>query len=167
MKKRKKRITPAALFFLFVIIFLLVYNPFSARLMTIIISSANGVDRDVFYKLVEAESSFNSFAVSRKKAIGLGQVKSSTARYIFPHYVPGMLFFPPTNLHISAIYYKHLLEKYRGNHTLALAAYNWGEGNVDHKLRQEEITIDSDKNYRELFVNVPETYYYVGKVLRD
>lgn len=161
-RKRKKRFKILLWLFL---AFFLIYNPVSVRIMTVTAAAAHKVDTKVFYNLVEAESSFNSFAYSSQKAIGLGQVKPSTAKYIFPNYVPGMLFFPPANLHISAKYYRYLFDKYSGNHSLSLAAYNWGEGNVDRKLHEEGINISPDADYREVFRNVPETYHYIYRIL--
>ena len=154
-------------FFIFwlLVLIILLYNPLSARLMTIITARKHGLDRELFYRLISVESSFRSLAYSRSRAIGLGQVQRKTAEYIYPNYFPGILWFPPTNLHISAIYLKYLLNKYRGNVSLSLAAYNWGETNVDRKLRSENITIDSEENYRYLFRNVPETYVFIKNVL--
>ena len=144
---------------------LLVYNPISARIMTKWTAYKHGFDKVFFYNLISAESSFNSIAYSRKRAIGLGQVRIETARYIYPEYVRGMLWFPPTNLHISAIYLKYLSKRYRDNKSLILAAYNWGETNVDRKLQSEGVVIEKSKDYRELFRNVPETFAYIQKVL--
>ncbi len=160
--KRRKRLT-LWIFWLLLFVILL-YNPLSARVMTLITASAHNIDRELFYNLIAAESSFRPLAYSRKKAIGLGQVQVNTARYIYPNYIPGLLWFPITNLHISAVYYKYLLDKYRNNVTLSLAAYNWGETNVDRRLRAEGVKIEPEGNYRYLFNNVPETYFYIKKV---
>ncbi|MBW6515777.1 MAG: transglycosylase SLT domain-containing protein [Candidatus Cloacimonetes bacterium] len=161
--KRKRKLVKWIFWIL--IILILIYNPLSARLMTLIVAKAHNLDTQLFYRLVAAESSFRTLAYSRNKAIGLGQVQVNTAKYIFPQYVEGMLWFPPTNLHISAIYFRYLLNKYRDNVSLSLAAYNWGEANVDRKIKEERIIIDSETNYRHLFRNVPETYFFIKKIL--
>ncbi len=161
-KRKNKRLAP--ILWIILLIFL-VYNPVSVRIMAVTAAAAHGVDTVIFYSLIAAESSFNSFAYSGKRAIGLGQVLPTTARYIYRYYLPGILFFPPANLHISAKYYRYLLDKYGGNHSLSLAAYNWGEGNVDRKLREESIFISPDADYRVLFRGVPETYHYIYRIL--
>ena len=150
-----------------ILIVFLLYNPVSVRIMTVFTALVNNIDSGIFYNLVATESSFNSFAVSRNEVFGLGQVKPSTAKYIFRYYVPGMLWIPPLNLHIAALYYNYLLKRFGNNHSLSLAAYNWGETNVENKLRQENISIETDKNYRELFRNVPETYHYIGATIKE
>jgi|SRR5690554_780275 soluble lytic murein transglycosylase-like protein len=163
--KRKKGLV----FWLFwlMVVLILIYNPLSARLMTLVTASIHGIDNDLFYSMIAAESSFRTLAYSRNKAIGLGQVKVSTARYISKNYIHGSLWFPPTNLHISAQYFKYLLKKYRSNASLALAAYNWGESNVDRKLQQEMIIIEPEVNYRYLFFRVPETNSFIKRVIED
>jgi len=163
--KKKKKLT----FWIFwlLVVLIVIYNPLSARLMTLITALIHGIDTDLYYKMIAAESSFRTLAYSRNKAIGLGQVQVRTAKYITESYIQGSLWFPPANLDISARYFKYLLSKYRGNTSLALAAYNWGESNVDSKLRQEMITIDPEVNYRYLFTRVPETNSFIKKVIED
>lgn len=116
-----------------------------------------------FYRLVGAESSFRSFAVSRQQAIGLGQVKEDTAEYINTSHKRGMLFVPFYNLKISAIYLHYLLARYNQNWSLALAAYNWGETKVDKRIKG--ISIESDKNYVDLFADIPETRNFISKII--
>lgn len=164
-RKRAHRKRFIGFVFWFLIFVILIYNPLSARLMTLSAALIHDIDPDLFYRLVATESSFRTLAYSRNKAIGLGQVQVNTAKYIFPHYFPGILWFPPANLHISAIYLKYLLKKYQGNVTLSLAAYNWGETNVDRKIREEGIVVEPQKNYRYLFYNVPETNSYIKKIV--
>lgn len=165
--KPKKKSSLKLICFWGLIVLVALYNPLSARVMTLTAAFLHRIEPGVFYNMVAAESSFNSLAVSRKNAIGLGQVRVETAKYIIPYYIQGMLWFPPTNLHIAAVYYKYLLNRYSGNHSLSLAAYNWGETNVDIKLRQEGLVIDRDSNYREMFINVPETYHYISRIIDD
>ncbi len=96
--------------------------------------------------LVEVESGRNAAAVSPKGARGLGQLMPGTARRFDvadPHD-------PEENLDGAARYLAWLIERYQGDLTLALAAYNAGEGAVDR------------------YVGVPpypETRNYVHKVL--
>lgn len=159
---RMKRIfwSPLVLLLLFVI---LVYNPVSVRVMTVGVAVCHGIDARIFYRLIHTESRFRSFAVSRTSAIGLGQVKESTARYIHIEHKRGMLFLPFYNLRMSARYIRYLQNRFDGNWTLVLAAYNWGENNVARRMRGEKI--DPRADYRGRFWDVPETYNYINKIL--
>jgi soluble lytic murein transglycosylase-like protein len=118
-----------------------------------------------FYRLVGAESSFRSFAVSKQQAIGLGQVKEGTAAYVNQTHKRGLLFVPFYNLKISALYLQYLLSRYNQNWSLALAAYNWGETKVDKRIKG--ISIESDKNYVDLFYDIPETRKFIGKIIKE
>jgi soluble lytic murein transglycosylase-like protein len=167
MKKRRSSLKQffSKITFGILVLFILIYNPISARIMTIITAKTHDLDTELFYRLIAAESSFRALSYSRKQAIGLGQVQDKTAQYIYPQYIKGMLWFPPTNLHIAALYFRYLLNRYNQNTSLALAAYNWGESNVDRKLRDEGIIIDPEYNYHSLFENIPETYHFLPKVI--
>jgi len=151
-------------FFYFLILFILIYNPISARIMTVATATFHNLNIALYYKQIAAESSFRSFALSKKGAIGLGQVLPGTAKYIQPKNPTLFLWFPPSNLHTSAKYMKYLLKKYDKNWSLSLAAYNWGETNVDKRIRKLEI--ERDKNYREIFSDIPETYTFIGKIIK-
>ena len=159
MKKRLIKI----LFYLLVF-FILIYNPLTARLLTLIISPIYHLDSNMFYRQIAAESSFRTLAFSSRGAIGLGQVKPQTAKYMSLKYPEILLWFPVTNLMISARYTQHLLKKYKNNRSLALASYNWGETNVDRRIRN--LKLETDKDYSYLFADVPETYAFVKKILQ-
>lgn len=159
---RTKRIfwLPLVLLLLLVI---LVYNPVTVRVMTVGVAAWYGLDARVFYRLIHTESRFRSFAVSRAAAIGLGQVRESTARYIHVKHRRGMLFLPLYNLRMSARYIRYLQDRFGDNWSLVLAAYNWGENNVER--RTGGLQIEAKADYRQLFADVPETYAYIGKIL--
>jgi len=74
-----------------------------------------------------------------------------------------LLFVPLYNLRLSARYLNYLRAKYQGNWSLTLAAYNWGETNVSRRIDTQNI--DAQKDYREHFRDIPETYNYIGKIL--
>lgn len=163
MKKGFLRRLPGMLAGLLFLAVILTYNPVSVRIATVGVAIWNRTDPAIFYRLIRTESNFRSFAISRKQAIGLGQMQESTAHYVNSTHKRGMLFVPVYNLNLSAKYLSYLSNKYNGNWSLVLAAYNWGESNVSRRIRG--IEIDPQTNYREKFRDVPETWNYIGKIL--
>jgi len=103
---------------------------------------------ELIRSVVTAESNFRPDAVSPAGAQGLMQLMPETAREL------GVedSFNPQQNLLGGSRYLKQLLDKYAGDLDHALAAYNWGQGNVDrHGLR-----------------NMPEeTRNYIARIRRD
>ena len=100
------------------------------------IALAEGIDPDVAFGLVRAESEFNRRAVSPVGAVGLTQLMPSTARYFRRGVSREELFDRDTNLRIGFRYLATLIEKYDGNLELALLAYNRGPNRVDALIRQ-------------------------------
>jgi len=145
-------------------VIVLVYNPVSLRLLTLSYGIYYKLDPVHFYRLIGAESSFRSFAVSDQQAIGLGQVREDTAFYVNNEHKKGLLFLPFYNLKISAQYLRYLLGRYNNNWSIALAAYNWGETKVDKRLNG--IPIQPDENYVYLFSDIPETREFITKIIR-
>ena len=96
----------------------------------------NGIDLDIAFGLVRAESSFRTAATSPVGAVGLTQLMPSTARWIQPGVSRSALRDPETNLKVGFKYLRYLLEKYEGNEDLALLAYNRGPGTVDKVLKR-------------------------------
>lgn len=100
------------------------------------IALAEGIEPEVAFGLVRAESEFNRRAVSPVGAVGLTQLMPSTARYFKAGVNRNDLFDRDTNLRIGFRYLATLVEKYDGNLQLALLAYNRGPERVDGLLRQ-------------------------------
>ena len=88
------------------------------------IAIEEGVDPDLFLKLVGAESAFRPGAVSSKGATGLAQLMPGTAAELGVDPTD-----PIQNLRGGARYLKQQLDEF-GDVRLALAAYNAGPGNV-------------------------------------
>jgi soluble lytic murein transglycosylase len=107
----------------------------------------HGLSSSLIKALIHVESFFNPRAVSKKGAIGLMQI------------MPGNLqalnisdpFDPWENIMGGASYLKSMLERFRGELPLALAAYNAGPTAVER--------------YRDI-PPYPETKAYVKKVMR-
>ena len=165
-KKIKQKSKSKLLISLFIVLglLILVYNPVSVRLMTLGYAVYYKINPKIFYRLISAESSFRSFAISNQNAIGLGQVQEVTAKYINVTHKRGWLFVPFYNLTISARYLLYLQSRYNHNWSIVLAAYNWGETNVDKRITK--IDISPEKDYRNLFEDIPETYDFITKILK-
>ncbi len=97
--------------------------------------------------VIKAESDFDPLAVSRAGAVGLMQLMPQTAVRLDVR----DLYNPEDNIGGGTKYLRQLLDRFRGDLPLALAAYNAGEHVVDRYRTVPPIT---------------ETRRYVRKVLR-
>jgi len=87
----------------------------------------HGVDEALVKAVIRVESDFHARAVSPKGALGLMQLMPATARR---HRVQ-RVFEPRDNVDGGVQHLRYLITRYSGKLTLALAAYNAGEGAVD------------------------------------
>ena len=84
------------------------------------------VPRDLVKAVVKTESDFTPTAVSHCGATGLMQLMPKTAAYLGVNDSTD----PFQNVMGGTKYLSQLIDKYDGNYSLALAAYNGGPGNV-------------------------------------
>lgn len=90
------------------------------------VARENNLDVALIKAVIRAESNFNHMAVSHKGAKGLMQLMPQTASSLNVEDV----FHPDHNIEGGARYLRYLMNLYRGDMRLALAAYNAGEGAV-------------------------------------
>lgn len=107
----------------------------------------HNLDHALIRAVIKTESGFNHKAVSRKGARGLMQLMPGTALILNV----SDSFDPWSNIDGGSKYLRYLLNQFNGNLSLALAAYNAGEGAV--------------AKYRNTIPPYPETQTYVRRVL--
>jgi soluble lytic murein transglycosylase-like protein len=87
-----------------------------------------GVDEDLLFSVITAESNFNPRAISRRGACGLMQLLPSTAK----RFGVNNIFDPGENIDAGTHYLRDLMALYQGDLALTLAAFNAGPGAVQH-----------------------------------
>jgi murein DD-endopeptidase MepM/ murein hydrolase activator NlpD len=102
------------------------YTPDIPRLIKRV-AATTGVSASLISAVIKAESGGDPRAVSRAGAKGLMQLMDATAAT----YGVTNVFDPLQNLTAGATYLHTLLQRYHGDETLAIAAYNAGPGAVD------------------------------------
>jgi soluble lytic murein transglycosylase len=125
------------------------------------------LDAALIAAVIYAETKFDPRS-SSAGAQGLMQIMPQTAEFLARRsgattFTTSDLATPQVNIAYGSYYLRFLLDHYRGNKALALAAYNGGEANVDRWLA------DARSRGRPLTVSAipfPETRAYVAKVLR-
>lgn len=90
-------------------------------------AATHGVSTGLVRAVIHAESAFNPLAVSPKGALGLMQLMPDNCR----RYKVTDPFNPQENINGGVQMLADLIQKYRGNLPLVLAAYNAGEGAVE------------------------------------
>lgn len=101
---------------------------------------AQGLEPHLVAAVIEVESAGRPQAVSHVGALGLMQILPATGRELaqkhgVPWAGPHTLFDPAINVKLGAAYLRELTNRY-GDVSIALAAYNWGPGVIDRRLRE-------------------------------
>jgi soluble lytic murein transglycosylase-like protein len=122
------------------------YSKQEIRLAIAMYAKRYRLDPALLRAVIKAESDFRQHVISRKGAVGLMQLTPDTAATLRVANMHDSI----QNIRGGAKQLRHLLNLYRGNLPLALAAYNAGVHRVkDHKVPR-----------------IRETRAYVRKVLR-
>ena len=128
--------------FLFTNIQVVIYKPIVEG-----IAQQNGVSPSLIMAIIKVESDFKADAVSHKGAQGLMQIMPDTASWISEKTgLSDNAYDALSNIEMGSWYIKYLLDKYNGDETKALAAYNAGHGNVD-KWDEGEIRFAETQGY--------------------
>ncbi len=90
------------------------------------VAKQNQVDPNLVRAIIEVESAWNPRAVSYKGALGLMQLMPATAA----QYGVRDVFNPKENISGGVRHLRYLLDQFKGDVRLALAAYNAGENAV-------------------------------------
>jgi soluble lytic murein transglycosylase-like protein len=120
-------------------------DPYASVLLGIAATSQH-VDPKLLRGVILQESGFRPCAVSSKGALGLMQLMPATVE----QFQVSDPFDPRQNVEAGAKYLKQLLDRYKGDVSLALAAYNAGLA-----------TVDAAKG----IPDIPETRDYVKAIL--
>lgn len=176
---KNKKVLICVIFILVVLVFLMVFKnkilkiiyPKTYGEIVSVYEEKYGVEENLIYAVIKAESNFNKDASSNKGAVGLMQLMEETAKDVSKKYaievnISNMkeeLLNIDKNINIGTKYLSVLLQKYKNNE-VALAAYNAGTGTVDNWIEKEIIKSDGSD-----IENIPykETNNYVRKILRD
>lgn len=128
------------------------------------------VDICLVYAVIRTESGFDPDAVSSAGAVGLMQLMPDTFTWLQNYRTNFMpeeimdtdeLFDPEINTDYGVYLLSYLIERYDGNESLAICAYNAGYGNVDEWIENGTIS-PYDVNAED--VPFPETSNYLVKV---
>lgn len=107
----------------------------------------SSLDPELVKAVIKAESGFDPAAESPAGAMGLMQLMPETAKEL------GLTdgFDPLQNVYGGSVYLKQMLDRYSGDLDQALAAYNWGPGNLDRSRgrlpRETRAYIERVNNY--------------------
>lgn len=127
-------------------------------------AAAKRLDPALIAAVIYAETKFNPRR-SPAGAVGLMQILPQTADFLAHRsgattFTVADLATPEVNIAYGSYYLRYLLDEYGGSETLALAAYNGGEANVNRWVARDGRSLTVDQ------IPFPETRAYVIKVMQ-
>lgn len=128
----------------------------------------NGVRPELVAAVVQAESKFKPTARSGAGAVGLMQLVPKTGRWMGARDLTN----PAQNVAAGAKYLKYLSDRFDGNETKIIAAYNAGEGNVQRfggvpPFRETRKYVAKVRNYEQEFKNRIDNHVADGGEMAD
>lgn len=128
-------------------------------------AAAIGVDPILVLSLIKQESAFDREISSSVGACGYMQLMPFTASDVEPEVERRELLEAETNIRIGTKYLKKLIERYKGNVSLALSGYNAGPTATDRWVREGR----AKKSFMEYIEQIPyrETRDYVATIYRN
>jgi len=113
-----------------------------ARVAEVVVDCArhHELDPKLVVAVIHVESRGNAYAVSRVGAMGLMQIMPTTGEELagelgIQWVGAKQLFDPEVNVQLGVAYLRQLRQQF-GNWSTALAAYNWGPGQIAQRLRK-------------------------------
>ncbi|HEY5548382.1 MAG TPA: lytic transglycosylase domain-containing protein [Coriobacteriia bacterium] len=143
------------------------YHPLGHEALIVRYAKANRIDPYLVAAVINTESGFREGVVSSAGAVGLMQVKPSTAvavaraAGIRDEMTTEALSTAALNIRIGTAYLAELIARYDGDVPLALAAYNAGLGNADRWAKEARL---AKRPFSES-IAFPETARYVDEVV--
>ncbi|MBO5954643.1 MAG: lytic transglycosylase domain-containing protein [Clostridia bacterium] len=143
-------------------------HPLKYQNEIVVYATKNNLSPALVASVINTESSFKEKAKSNKNAIGLMQVKLTTANYIndltnAENINENELFNPEINIKIGTKYLRYLIDKFSDVNT-ALAAYNAGETRVRSWLTSGIYSLDQKSL---MYIPYEETRNYVEKINKN
>ncbi|MCB0319830.1 MAG: lytic transglycosylase domain-containing protein [Bdellovibrionales bacterium] len=122
-------------------------------------ASRFGADPLLVTSIVYSESAFRVNAQSSKQAYGLMQIQPATAKFtaqslgISWRGTTALLTDQRYNLMLGIAYLQYLRDRYNGDLSLALMAYNWGPTNLDTALANRSAPPNSVRMYAKKIID--------------
>ena len=151
-------------------------HPIKYRNEIVNYSNEFSLDPAIVASLINVESSYKEQAISSKSAIGLMQIKLSTAEYLIDYYKLNekvsldVLMNAKQNLYFGCMYLRYLMNKFDDKFT-ALASYNAGETRVRVWLSDKQYSLDGKtlksipyKETREYIIKIKKNLKFYQKI---
>lgn len=135
-------------------------------------SEAFNIDHYLIAGVMYQESNGNKKAISSKGAMGLMQVTVDAVKDVIHKYSKGenkkfakdKIFIPEYNIEIGTRYLSALIDMYKGNVILGLAAYNMGPTAVNEILKMRDMKPEEANWHNMKYLFPRQTREYIPKV---